>query len=280
MLAAGLSLAEHLQGGTTTLAWLWRLQRLDGAVYGFTAHDADITFEGLAYRAAYGFAPSAASQSPGLAVGNAELQATFWADAITEQTLRAGLWDGADVRLRLINWADPSMGALKPMRGWLGEVGFDGFQYSAELRGLQDLLNRPVGRIVSPTCDARLGDARCTVSLAPHTTAGTVLDVVQQRIITTTAIGLAQDVLTTGVFTFTTGANAGLVADVKRNDEAGEIELQLPMEMPIEVGDAFAVVAGCNGAFSTCRDTFNNVVNFRGFPAVPGPDRARRIGGQ
>ena len=29
----------HLDDGTTTLAWCWRIQRADGAVFGFTDHD-------------------------------------------------------------------------------------------------------------------------------------------------------------------------------------------------------------------------------------------------
>ena len=36
--------------------------------------------------------------------------------------------------------------------------------------------------------------------------------------------------------------------------------------------DAFTVTAGCDKRFQTCHDRFNNVVNFRGFPHIPGND--------
>ena len=44
------------------------------------------------------------------------------------------------------------------------------------------------------------------------------------------------------------------------------------MPQPIEVGDAFTVTAGCDKSFSTCGSRFNNKVNFRGFPQIPGND--------
>jgi uncharacterized phage protein (TIGR02218 family) len=44
------------------------------------------------------------------------------------------------------------------------------------------------------------------------------------------------------------------------------------MALPIAPGDAFFVTAGCDKRFGTCRDRFNNVPNFRGFPHIPGND--------
>jgi uncharacterized phage protein (TIGR02218 family) len=44
------------------------------------------------------------------------------------------------------------------------------------------------------------------------------------------------------------------------------------MPQPILPGDTFIVTAGCDKRFATCHDRFNNIVNFRGFPHVPGND--------
>jgi len=48
----------HLDGGTTTLAWCWRLQRRDGAVFGFTDHDRPLSFAGIGFEPETGFAAS------------------------------------------------------------------------------------------------------------------------------------------------------------------------------------------------------------------------------
>jgi uncharacterized phage protein (TIGR02218 family) len=44
------------------------------------------------------------------------------------------------------------------------------------------------------------------------------------------------------------------------------------MPQAIASGDAFVVTAGCDKAFATCHGRFSNVVNFRGFPHIPGND--------
>ena len=39
------------------------------------------------------------------------------------------------------------------------------------------------------------------------------------------------------------------------------------------VGDTFNAIAGCDKTISTCIAKFNNAVNFRGEPYVPGMDK-------
>jgi len=42
------------------------------------------------------------------------------------------------------------------------------------------------------------------------------------------------------------------------------------------VGDTFGVTAGCDRRFATCQAKFDNAVNFRGFPHIPGSDYVLR----
>jgi uncharacterized phage protein (TIGR02218 family) len=44
------------------------------------------------------------------------------------------------------------------------------------------------------------------------------------------------------------------------------------MHAAIAVGDTFTVTAGCDKRFATCVQKFDNAVNFRGFPHIPGND--------
>jgi uncharacterized phage protein (TIGR02218 family) len=48
------------------------------------------------------------------------------------------------------------------------------------------------------------------------------------------------------------------------------------MPEPIAVGDTFTVTAGCDKRFATCRDRFDNVLNFRGYPHIPGNEYVTR----
>ncbi len=52
------SLQSHLDSGTTTLAWCWRLTRNDRAVFGFTDHDQALSFDGTTFEPESGFTVS------------------------------------------------------------------------------------------------------------------------------------------------------------------------------------------------------------------------------
>lgn len=283
-LTASAGLITHLSQRTTTLALLWLITRTDGTVFAFTSHDADIEIDGVTYVAAYGITPSALQAGVGLSVGNAEVKQVFYAQGMTEADLRAGVWDHAEVRVRMVNWANLAQGVIKLLRGWLGEATHDGFCFTAELRGLADLLNRGVGEIVSPMCSATFGDARCGVSLTDWTLSGTVTSVTDHRVFSD-ADGIGGSDLEAGIYigglvTWTTGNNAGRSMEVKTNSADGEIELFLPMEGEIQVGDTFTIVRGCPKTSTACKEIFDNLLNFRGFPEVPGTDRYVRAGGQ
>lgn len=75
-----------------------------------------------------------------------------------------------------------------------------------------------------------------------------------------------------GKITFTSGANSGLSMEVKAFAE-GQFTLVLPMPHDIAAGDDYVAVAGCDKNFATCCERFNNALNFRGEPHVPGMDR-------
>jgi uncharacterized phage protein (TIGR02218 family) len=45
------------------------------------------------------------------------------------------------------------------------------------------------------------------------------------------------------------------------------------------VGNSFSLVAGCDKSFTTCAEKFNNAINFRGEPHVPGIDKMLETAG-
>jgi uncharacterized phage protein (TIGR02218 family) len=263
----------HLDSGATTLCWCWRLTRADGVVMGFTDHDRALAFEDVTFEAASGFSASEVQSGLGLAVDNLTLAGALSAAALNEDDLAAGLYDNAAFKLWRVNWAAPAQRVLMKS-GTLGEVTRQGAAFQAELRGLAQALNQPVGRAFGRLCDADLGDARCTVTIAAG--AGTVATVFDARRFTAAGLGaIANGDLAGGKLTFTGGANAGRGMDVKRHavqDGIVSIELWQAMSGAVAAGDGFTVTPGCDKRFATCRDRFANSVNFRGHPHMPGND--------
>ncbi len=137
-----LALHDHLQTGVTGLCHLWTVARPDGVVLGFTDHDCDLAVEGVIHRAGSGLTASAFQQATGLAVDNSEAVGALSAAAITAEDLDAGRYDGAEVRIWLAIWAQPSE-RRELFRGSLGEVSRRGAAFRAELRGLAEPLGQP-----------------------------------------------------------------------------------------------------------------------------------------
>lgn len=237
-------------------------------MFGFTTHDRDLTVSGVTYAADTGLSASAAQARTGASVDNLEVVGFLDSAAIDEADLLSGLWDGAEVELSLINWADTSQGAIIVQTGRIANVSLRGQQFTAELMSLSQTLNRTVGRLMARRCNASLGDARCGVTLATYTVSGTAT-----AASTDAQTFSASDLPASlgGLLTWTSGANAGRAMEVKQAS-GGVITLALPMPDAIGSGDAYSVSAGCDKNLSTCRDTFGNVVNFRGYPHIPGPD--------
>ena len=168
MKSTSAELAAHITGPVTTLATCWRITRQDGAEFFFTDHDRDIAFEGETYIASSGYSRTAIANDASLSVDNLDVEGVFDSEAITEEELRAGLFDQAEVRIFLVNWSDPSMGALRMRRGWFGEaVLTEQGVFRTELRGMTQALQQRIGELYSPECRADLGDPRCTVPILP-----------------------------------------------------------------------------------------------------------------
>ena len=271
------ALDAHLATGATGVARCWKLTRRDGVCYGFTDHDVDLNFDDVLFKAESGLTATALSQTTGLSVDNTEALGALSDAAITEADVEAGRFDGAEVEAWLVKWDDPSARVLQ-FRGSIGELSRQNGAFSAELRGLAEAMNQPRGRIYQKPCAAILGDGKCGVDLdTPVFSAERAVEEVQEnRIFRWSGFDdFAPRWLEKGRFRVLDGAAEGLVGVIKNDrflDGVREVELWEPLRAPIATGDRVRVEAGCDKRPETCRLKFNNFLNFRGFPDIPGED--------
>ena len=253
----------------TTLCTCWRINRVDGAIEGYTDHDRNLVISGVVYQAASGFAPSAVERSTSLQPNTQTMIGVIDSARLSESDLRAGIYTGARVTVFLADWATSTLEHTL-LVGHLGAVSMQDGQYSAELVSLEHELTKPLGKTAQIRCDADLGDTRCGVSLSSVT--GSVTSVtVARRVIVDTARTEVDGYFTGGKLTWATGANIGRSMDIKRYVAGTQtIELAEPMPSTIEAGDAYTLVRGCDKTFATCRDVFDNADRFRGLPYLPG----------
>lgn len=270
-------LRARLDGGATTLARCWRIDRRDGVSLGFTDHDGDLVFDGVTFLAASGLEASQVEASTGLSVDSQSITGALRSAAITEEDLRRGRYAGATVTQWLVDWTDVALRVVI-FHGSIGEISHSEHAFEAEVVGLLDRLDAPTGRAYLRSCDAALGDTRCGVDLTDpaFSASATVLETGSAtRMLLSGLGGFSDGWFDHGTLTWTSGGNDGEDAQVQTGRQVvGGYELDLWLEPggPIAVGDTLTVRAGCDKRSPTCRAKFSNIMNFRGFPHLPGED--------
>ena len=271
------ALETHLGTGVTTICRCWALSRRDGVVMGFTDHDTVLAFDGISFKPDTGLSALALQQSTGLSVDNTEALGALSDTAVREDEIEAGRYDGAEVRAWLVNWADVDARQLQ-FRGTVGELKHAGGAFEAELRGLTEALNVPLGRTYQKSCSAVLGDEECTFDLdTPGYVSERAAEVVTDRRVFRFAdmAGFAPDWFRHGVLKVQGGVASGLQGMIKRDIVEGDarvIELWHPLGAEVAAGDLLRIEAGCDKRMPTCQFKFNNLLNFQGFPDIPGDD--------
>jgi uncharacterized phage protein (TIGR02218 family) len=270
------ALLAHLQGSTLSVATIWKVTLTNSTVLGFTDHDQDISYSGLVYSASTGYTRSNVQTTETLGVNNLEVQGLLVSPAITEDAMLAGVWDFAKVEVSIINWADTTMGVLQLPTGFIGQITKKRNNFIAELRGLTQLPQQQIGEVYTPSCRADLGDSRCTVNLVPLTVTGSISAVSSNQVLIDAGRTEANGYFDHGLLTFTSGLNNGLQMEVKTY-VTGQITLATPMYYAVSVGDTYSMYPGCDKQRPTCVTKFNNIINFRGEPDLPGIDRLTKV---
>ncbi len=266
-------LASHYALDATSIATALRITRPDTQVFGFTSAGEDVTISSVLYRSAPGLDVTSIDLSAGFNVDNLELSTLDDGSVFTQLDILEGRWNNSAFLLFEYNWRASADGINALMAGTIGEVAIESNRIVAELRGLQQYLQQPIGNVSTKTCRARLGDTLCGVNLATYTVTGSVTAVASTQVFTDDTKLQAPDYFTEGTLTWTSGLNSGLKARVKVFASGGVFTLSLPMLQTISIGDAFSVVAGCTKRLiEDCKTKFNNVVNFQGEPHRPSVD--------
>lgn len=267
----------HIATGLTTLCRCWAITRRDGVELGFTDHDVALEFEGVHFKADSGLSALALQQSTGLSVDNTEAIGALSDAAVRSEDIDAGRFDGAEVRAWMVNWADVETRWLQ-FRGSIGELRRAGGAFHAELRGLTEQLNRPLGRIYQKPCTAVLGDGACrfTLDTPGFREERAIENVSEGRVFTWSGMTeFETGWFTRGRLTVLSGEAQGLWGMIKQDYPSGgvrRIELWEPIRARVSRDDLVRLDAGCDKRMETCRLKFNNLLNYQGFPDLPGED--------
>ena len=262
-------------GPLTSVALCWELERCDGAGIALTSHDRSVEKDGVTYLPSPGAVPAAVTRRLGLEPHSGELAGSLSHEALAPADLALGRWSGATVSLSAVDWRDPELPPIELIRGELGEVSIKDESFSAELLGAAAKLDRPVCPRTSPECRAEFGGARCRVDLAGRTTRAAVVSAVGAEL---TLDRTFDDRVVLGRLRYLGGGNCGL-STVVLAVQGNVVRVRDLPRAAVAAGCAVELREGCDKRFETCVTRFDNAVNFRGEPHLPGTDLLTRYPG-
>lgn len=255
------------------LANCWAIQRTDGVGIKLTDHNARLTVENHHYYPTSSASASAIQRIANLKDKSQEVLGAITSDYIRDDDLRAGYYRDALVIQSLVDWGQPEAGPFYKSYFWVTSVEYDEEIWKVQLTGFSSKLLKPMGRIYNRLCDADLFDARCTVNPASHTVTGSVTVDPSFPDLFQTNLSQADGYFDDGELLWTSGNNDGLAMEVESYlNSTGLVQLYLPMPKVVLTGDDFTIKRGCNKTLSDCKTKYSNVINFRGFPYIPGND--------
>lgn len=283
------TLQAKLTAGSTNLCHLLTITRKDGEIFRYTDLDIDLVVDGQTYESSDSFAVTAITSSASNGIQSTNCNIIFSVDGFTEAETAQGAYDSAHAEFAAIDYIHPEWGKMILLTGRMAAINATNRKIGQfEMNGLLSIGDAKIGEVYSPECRANLGDARCKIDTSLFNQTGHVnhIDIPANfrssifRVIFD-AVDPINGLFNQGIISFTSGNNNGLTVEVQAQFHADalfygalthDIFVAVPLPKPVQVGDTFRIVNGCDKRPITCLTKFNNIVNFRGEPFVPGSD--------
>lgn len=257
-----------------------RVAPLSGATVRLTDHVRDLTMSGgQTYLSTAGYEFTGYSSTAGFSPGSLDLQGIAGVAGISRAQIASGLFDGATVSAFATSWGSPVEDEEPIVRGIFGKARLEDDRYVIDGLSLIDALSTARNDQFTAQCPKVFlsqGFAGCLVPVAPNTVTGSLTSVSSGSLFTDSARSEGSDTFAAGTIRFTSGANAGLKAlEILSFASGGVIATFEPFYYLPQIGDNYTMVRGCRKRRQDCEareggsGTFNNIVNFGGFPWVP-----------
>lgn len=257
-----------------TLCTCWRITRRDGVEIGLTDLDRDVRFAGTTFLSG-GAEATVLESTADLAPDDADILGAFDNARLDVDALRRGAYAEAQVEIWRVDFEAPDARLLL-RAGSLGEVTERDGGFVAEFRSLKQTLAGTFGRQYGRTCDAVLGDGRCTVDLSQpaHTRRALIVQSSTDTLWTDLAdpIGMSFTPGRVGVLSGELNGHSASVRAARQSDSGLILDLWQALPMALTPGTVVNVINACDKHLETCQERFANAVNFRGFPFIPGND--------
>lgn len=264
-------LKKILKEEVTTLAFCIKFSLKNGEVLGFTNGSNDLVIDGITYLANSGFNASALEINSALTADNIDIEAVIDNKIIKEEDIDNGRFDFADITFFLIDQEnDGEQIILK--QGYISEITRSNNKFYAAIKGVTQKLKHNSTNTYSPLCRVKFAGKECGLDLKTYSFRGEVTEVISKKEFIDYLRYEEAGYFNNGIITFLSGNNKNHMMEVK-NYSNSVIKLVMDLPYDIEIGDEYEITAGCLKDLNSCISKFNNAINFRGEPHIPGLDK-------
>ena len=265
-----------------TAAWCVRIECTSGTLVRLTPYPLDLKMSNEAvYLTDAGYEATTYHATATLTPSAIDIEGIAGLAGISRDEIASGIFDNARVKIFKCNYLNPVEDYEPITAGFFGKVTLQDDRYRVEGMSLIDALNQSVGRTYSAPCQRTFGDAGCTVDLTTLDVTGTLTHITGPSVFRDSARAEALDYFAAGTIAFTSGPNAELKPlEIKAYAADGTITTHEPTYFNPSVGDDYILIPGCRKRLDDCRDKWDNVVNFFGFPHIPTTTTYSKVGNQ
>jgi len=247
---------------------------LDSGILYFTDYDSDVVFPSVGGNTYIAKGMSFNPISTSLSMQVDEVEISFdnvdrSMSAYLQQDEFQGRW--LTIKKVFANLLDDASNAVVLFSGKMKHPRVDESKFVITVTSILDSLKKQIPtRLYQAQCPWKFGGEKCGLDItkSPYKKTGTA-DASSTASKLVDAERTEQDNWWKyGILKMTSGANAGLKREILSSTSTGEINLLYTFPNPIAEGDAYEIQVGCKKTFSECRDKYNNLDNFGGFPSV------------
>ncbi|HSQ97822.1 MAG TPA: DUF2163 domain-containing protein [Rickettsiales bacterium] len=272
-------LKSSFEENATNIVKCWTLTLKDGSIIGFTTNSEDFTYSDIKYNSFSSDDITNIESNLNIEEDSFEFSNMISSDLIAENDIISGKYDNAIIEIFLIDIENQDNGKVVLLTGTISDIECRGDIFTAKVKGLKDAIDKTIGEVYSPLCRCRFCDTKCGLEETNFTFSASITyvsDAVTFITDDTTILSQSSGFFDNGIIEFTSGNNSGQKMEIKQY-ASGTFILSLNLPNELTVGDEFNVIAGCDKKFTTCCDTFDNAVNFRGEPHLPGIETLLKV---
>jgi uncharacterized phage protein (TIGR02218 family) len=275
------SFKQILQNDVTTLALCWKITKTNTSQLFFTEANHDIKIDNQIYRASTGLSSSAIKEDSSFAIDNLDIEGILDSEIIKAEDILAGIYDNAMIEIFLVDLTTNDENQNKTnvlflKRGYIGNIKIIGNnKFIAEINGFLESGKQNITCRYGTTCRANLGDERCKFNLESFTHQGFVSEVFDNKTFKDVTTSQENGYFDHGAILLFHNLKFIHKGNVKFFINQ-TFELFEPTNINLEPGMIYYASIGCDKSANTCVTKFNNIVNFRGEPHIPGIEKLYR----